>query len=58
MLIEQVKALLEKFKQDVIEQYGGMNEGLRQDFAKLDARIKELEGIVTPRKVSLPGVDL
>lgn len=57
LLIEQVKGMLESFKEEMVKQYGGMNEGLRNQFSSMDARVKQIESLVTPRKVSLPGVD-
>ena len=57
MLLEQLKVALAEHKESLIQQFGGMNEGLRQEFARLDNRVKELEAFVTPRKVSLPGCD-
>jgi len=58
MMLEQIKAALAEHKKNLIDQFGEMNEGLRQDFARLDQKMKDLEAIVVPRKVSLPGVDI
>ena len=57
MLLEELKAALEQHKADMVKEVGGMTEGLQQNFALLDTRIKELERVLTPGRVFLPGVD-
>lgn len=61
VFIEEVKAMLDTHKKNLLTEWEKMTADNRQqaadDIAKLETRIKEMETILTPRKVSLHGVD-